>query len=357
MPAYSESLAQKILSALEEAFPTKVSSRDLKTRVPDFAEVPDKEWSLALDALYKMRFVDGKTYRTGARGTLEAIVNLEITPLGREGIRNRSREEKWKSYYGNFFGQFGMEFYQRWKPKLAAGSVGAIVGFLLHQDLWTNAKNALAGTLLGIAIFAITDLFRVPWLIHKRTLKLEQAVSHKGFAILGLSVLGIILVGVLYLTAPRWIPTRHRYALSTQDSQYPGFTNTLHVFKNLSALTPNKKCLIRLTAPQENREVLSILRDFAGDFCDVETPYNSAAPVEEILDGSVNDAIVVHMANEGSSKEGSPRELTFMNDMGNVFSVRRKYDLPPGSPDGLIWLQIGRGYPWRKDGGEAGTSN
>jgi len=70
LPAYSESLAQKILSALEEAFPTKVSSRDLKTRVPDFAEVPDKEWSLALDALYKMRFVDGKTYRLGTSAIL-----------------------------------------------------------------------------------------------------------------------------------------------------------------------------------------------------------------------------------------------------------------------------------------------
>ncbi len=70
----------------------------------------------------------------------------------------------------------------------------------------------------------------------------------------------------------------------------------------------------------------------------------------------MDDAIVVHMAKEGGSKEGSPRELTFMNDMGNVFSVRRKYELPPGSPDGLIWLQIGRGYPWRKDSGEAGTS-
>jgi hypothetical protein len=249
-----------------------------------------------------------------------------------------------------------MEFYHRWKSKLAVGVVGAIVGLFLQQDLWTNAKNALAGTLLGIAFFAIGDLFRVPWLIYKRTLKQEKAVRHLGFAILGLSVLGMILAGLLYLTAPHWMPTKHRYALSTQDSQYPGFANTLHIFKNLAALTPNKKCLVRLTAPPENREVLAILQNFASNFCDIETPFNSAAPIEEILDGSVNDAIVVHMAKEGSSKESSPRELTFMNDMGNVFSVRRSYELPSGSPNGLIWLQIGRGYPWRKDGGEAGTS-
>jgi hypothetical protein len=351
MAAYDEVLAQQILLALQDAFPNRPSAPELKSR-PPFAEVAQAQWLLALDALFKLELINGKPHRTGSKSVLQSAAYLEITPQGRESLRNGSREEKWKSYYRNFFGQFGMEFYHRWKSKLAAGSVGAIVGFLLHQDLWTNAKNALAGTLLGIAIFAIGDLFRVPWLIHKRTLKQEQAVSHDGFAILGLSVLGMIVASVLYLTAPRWIPTKHRYALSTQDSQYPGFANTLHVFKNLSASTPNKKCLIRLTAPQENREVLAILQQFASDFCDVETSYNPAAPNEEILNGSVNDAIVVHMA-----KEGSPRELTFMNDMGNVFSVKRRYDLPPGSPDGLIWLQIGRGYPWRKDGGEAGTSN
>jgi len=213
-----------------------------------------------------MQFVDGTPLRTGFNGTLQGIVKLEITPLGRESVYHRNREEKWDSYYRNFFAQSGAEVYRRWKPKLAAGTVGAIVGFLLHHDLWTNTKDALLGTLVGIAISAVVDLLRVPWLIHKRTVKQEQATGHAGFAVLGLGVFGVIVAGVFYLASPRWAPRKHRYALSMQDPQYPGFSNTLHAFKNLSAFTPNKKCLIRLTAPQENRETLSVLRDFAGDF-------------------------------------------------------------------------------------------
>jgi hypothetical protein len=88
--AYNESLAQKILLALEEEFPVRLSSHDLKTRVADFTDVSDQEWLFALDALLKMQRVDGKALRTGFSGTLQDIVNLEITSLGRNSIRSTS---------------------------------------------------------------------------------------------------------------------------------------------------------------------------------------------------------------------------------------------------------------------------
>jgi pyrimidine deaminase RibD-like protein len=90
---YSEALAQRILSALEEGFPMSVSSQELKTRVSDFAEVPDEEWLLALDGLYKRRFVAGKPYQTGFRQTLRGIANLEITQLGREWLHNARAQQ------------------------------------------------------------------------------------------------------------------------------------------------------------------------------------------------------------------------------------------------------------------------
>lgn len=85
MAAYDEVLAQRILVALQEVFPNRLSSHDLKNR-PPFVEVPEEEWLLALDALLKLGLVDGKALRTGFRSVLHAAANLEITPLGRENL-------------------------------------------------------------------------------------------------------------------------------------------------------------------------------------------------------------------------------------------------------------------------------
>ena len=49
MPAYDEVLAQQILLALQEVFPNRLASHDLKRR-PPFVEVPEDQWMLALDA-------------------------------------------------------------------------------------------------------------------------------------------------------------------------------------------------------------------------------------------------------------------------------------------------------------------
>jgi len=96
-------------------------------------------------------------------------------------------------------------------------------------------------------------------------------------------------------------------------------------------------------------DVARIIVNLAGNFCNVDMVYNPTGPQDEILKGSVDNAIVIHMAKEPSRRDG------FVSAMGNVFSVRRDYDLPPGSPSDLVWIQIGRGYPWRKDNGKPGT--
>jgi diguanylate cyclase (GGDEF)-like protein len=86
MPAYDETLARGILAALDEAFPTKVSLRDLKAHLPDFATLADEEWFLAIDALDKMGFVDGIFSRPGFNKVLRGVANLEITMSGREHL-------------------------------------------------------------------------------------------------------------------------------------------------------------------------------------------------------------------------------------------------------------------------------
>src|SRR5712692_3722518 len=83
MPAYDEALAQQILLALQEVFPNKVSSHELKTR-PPFVAVSEQKWLLALDALLTLGLIDGKPLRAGYQKVLHDVTNLEITTRGRE---------------------------------------------------------------------------------------------------------------------------------------------------------------------------------------------------------------------------------------------------------------------------------
>jgi hypothetical protein len=85
MPAYDEALAQQVLLALQEVFPNKVSSHELKAR-PSFIEVPEDLWLLALDALLKLGFIDGTPYRRGFKKILDGVANLEITLRGRQSL-------------------------------------------------------------------------------------------------------------------------------------------------------------------------------------------------------------------------------------------------------------------------------
>lgn len=83
MSAYNETLAQQILVALQEAFPNKLSSFDVK-RNPSFAEVPQEEWLTAVDALLKLGYIDGKGLRSDS--VLEDAADLAITSRGGDSL-------------------------------------------------------------------------------------------------------------------------------------------------------------------------------------------------------------------------------------------------------------------------------
>jgi len=85
MAAYDEVLAQQILLALQEVFPNRVSSHELKAQSP-FVEVLEDHWLVALDALLRLGLIDGKALRGGHPTTLHAAANLEITSRGRESL-------------------------------------------------------------------------------------------------------------------------------------------------------------------------------------------------------------------------------------------------------------------------------
>ena len=111
----------------------------------------------------------------------------------------------------------------------------------------------------------------------------------------------------------------------------------------MAVATPN--CTVRVTAPFENRQVDFALRQLGAFYCKFEPAPDPAMQQEEVLKGAVNNGIVIHMAKNPQTRDA------FVTAMHNLFSVKRVYDLPHGSQPDLIWIQIGRGYPFRKDDG------
>ena len=141
--------------------------------------------------------------------------------------------------------------------------------------------------------------------------------------------------------------TDSQFAISF-DNEYASISNIVQAFRMLMP-QQSKMCWAKITAPRENRQIAQVLSSLGATFCRVDAPYDPAEPDDEALRGSLKDTILVHM------KKTVPDRSSFVTALGNVFSVRRTYDLPSGSPDELVWIQIGQGNPWRKDPTKPGT--
>jgi len=88
---YNEELADKILEALDVLFPTKVGLAELKNARPEFSNVPEADWLMAIDALEKDGLVDGLFQRAGFNKVLQGVARLVITPSGRDRILERQQ--------------------------------------------------------------------------------------------------------------------------------------------------------------------------------------------------------------------------------------------------------------------------
>jgi hypothetical protein len=166
---------------------------------------------------------------------------------------------------------------------------------------------------------------------------------------LGASLFVLLIAGVLTSAYFNVTPNKHKYAIDPADPQYYNVSNTLGAFQSLSIAAP--KCFVRVTAPFENRGVATALNNLGGFFCRMDKPPSPSEPQDDVLKGAVDNGIVIHMAKEPQTRDG------FITGLRNAFSVKRTYDLPPGSPPDLIWIQIGRGYPFKRDDGSSGIQD
>jgi len=260
-------------------------------------------------------------------------------------------EQTWREYYWDCLKHFGSDGYKGAIVGLVSTILGAGVSYFIKFSRDPAAGDAFQDSVLvGLVILWVFTLFyavRTPWKA-QRHLSLLDGNPKASFGFVGTAMAFYLFFGVGYLAYEKWGPKEHRAAISAQSPDYPSVVNTLNTFFNVQNASPKKKCLVRLTAPPENRELLFVLKSMAKYFCEIQPEQDPAMASEDILKDSVDDFIVVHMAKEITTTDPSPRESIVMNELGNVFAVRRTYQMPQGAAPGLIWLQIGRGFPYKR---------
>jgi len=133
---------------------------------------------------------------------------------------------------------------------------------------------------------------------------------------------------------------KHKYTIDPRDPQFSNISNTLGAFQTLKQA--DLKCAVRVTAPFENRNTAEALRHLGRFFCTVEPESDPSQPQEDVLRDAVTNGIVIHMAKD-QQRDG------FVTEMGNVFSIKRTFEMPANSSANLVWIQIGHGYPFKND--------
>lgn len=82
---YNEDLAFSVLEVLDEQFPEVLHFKDLRGRLPAFANVTDQEWLKALNALLRNGSIDGVPLPEGSG--LADLANITITPRGKSELQ------------------------------------------------------------------------------------------------------------------------------------------------------------------------------------------------------------------------------------------------------------------------------
>ncbi len=133
------------------------------------------------------------------------------------------------------------------------------------------------------------------------------------------------------------------------DNEFGAISNVLGSFSFLMPSLPeaDNPCRIKITAPHETIESAKLVASLAGwRGCYVIGPANLDLDPDLSLEatrGIVHDAVIVHASKDNQKAAG------FVNNLGNVVHVIRRYDLPKGSRPDLIWLQFGAGSIWRQE--------
>jgi hypothetical protein len=232
----------------------------------------------------------------------------------------------WRNFL-SALGTTGWGFVSIWMPSILS-LVVATLTVLLHQgkramkDRWKqNLRTILGVTALGNFLWfgcifvrtAISTTYRDHVLAQEQIRELNQQVQR--------------------LKAPG--PFERSFVGSF------AYTNTLAGFVDLRGL-PNQldPCVVKVTSPKEDVSIADAFKTMAGLLgCSVVPP-----PDPPVLHPVFpKDLILVHADKHNRKAEA------FRGALSNTFRVSLNYDLPPGSPSDMVWVEIGTGLIWRQD--------
>jgi hypothetical protein len=240
-------------------------------------------------------------------------------------------------------------------------------GHLLH--LFARSFFAIPGVLgstwagIGFPIIVIligefVGAWHFGW---KAMLENWKKATWVGFEALGIGYTLLFLWCAMLTTyADHQALVARNHALQSQEINDPyeksfigsyAYTNTLQAFGYLvrdPRRQPNEHsdCQIKITADPANRTLAMSIRSIAaamGCYIVQEPldPDNDSEAWNEIRQ-SLPGFVVIH------AMRGNIRADGFLTGMCNSFHVQRSYNLPAGSPNNLVWLQIGNGSVWRR---------
>jgi len=83
---YNKELARQVLSFLADEFPRRLAISEVKEKLPQFSDLPNGEWALAIHALHKSGHVDAQFILDDQSYDPLDVASVEITAGGRRQI-------------------------------------------------------------------------------------------------------------------------------------------------------------------------------------------------------------------------------------------------------------------------------
>jgi hypothetical protein len=145
---------------------------------------------------------------TASAGRGAARPAIDSKSSDEESHRNPIRQppeaahSKPRLYYWRLCKKFGAECYHTWRAELLASFIVSLASYWVSKGddplAWRNFKVVLIATVFTLGAFALWHLVRAPWLVHRRSIGIEQTNEHWGFGVLGVALIAGVLVGAYF---------------------------------------------------------------------------------------------------------------------------------------------------------------
>ncbi len=250
----------------------------------------------------------------------------------------------------------------------------ATISLLLHS--WESFRNSLGTTSLGFIapiIVSVVSVAAALYFILREQGMEAMKIRWEQDAWIALRVIVVVTVLVygpifLYQGFVQTIYQDHQWAvrLAKQNTELsaklerkrhsldmtdPVFSNTIYLLQAFSIYRhalDGSPCQIKVTAPPESQSMASMVAQFSNSVssCNTFGPFETRSNPDvekETMDGMVPGLIIFHAVRNDKAAD------QLFIALGNQIQLKRSYEIPPGSPKHLVWLQFGTRTKWNSE--------